>query len=51
MRVVRISLFPPRFYLFGRRVHHGLIALVWLLTDWHDRHVWIRDLLKHPERR
>lgn len=49
--MIRVQFFPPRFFFCGRRVHHGLVALLWLLTDIHDRHVWISDFLKHPDSR
>lgn len=49
---VRIEMVPsPRVYVFGRRLHHGLVGLALLLSDVHDWRVWVRDLLKHPEAR
>lgn len=46
--MIRVTLLPPRCYLFGRRVHHGAVGLVLLLSDWHDRRRWLADLVRHP---
>ena len=45
---VRITFRPTRCYVFGRRVHHGPVALLWFLTDIKDWRVWVRDFLKRP---
>ena len=49
--MIRVSLFPPRCFVMGRRLHHGAIGLLLLVHDWHDRRCWLRDFLKHPETR
>ena len=36
----------PRMYVRGHRVHHGPIALVWLLTDVRDARRWFPDLFR-----
>lgn len=46
--MLRVTFRPVRCYVFGRRVHHGLIGLVLLLHDRHDYRVWLRDLVAHP---
>lgn len=48
---VQIAVHPARCTLFGRRVHHGLVGLILLLSDVHDWRVWLRDLLAHPNTR
>lgn len=49
--ILRVSLAPPRCYVFGRRVHHGLVGLALVAHDVHDWRVWVRDLAKHPRAR
>ena len=49
--MIRVQLFPPRCWIFGRRIHHGLIGLLLIVHDRHDARVWIRDFVKHPQSR
>lgn len=47
--MIRVRLLPsPRVWILGRRVHHGLLGLVLLLSDVHDWRVWLRDLARSP---
>ena len=48
----RVGLHPPRCWVFGHRVHHGLagvalaaVGVALAAQDWHDRRVWLPDLL------
>ena len=57
MSPLKITLRPPRTYVFGHRLHHAWAGLVLIvagvgvvLSDIKDRHVWLVDLLvKHPD--
>jgi hypothetical protein len=45
MSAVRITLWPPRTYIFNRRIHHVWPGVLLILSDLKDWRVWLRDLL------
>lgn len=48
MRPLEVTLRPARVYVFGHRIHHGLVGLILLLHDRNDWKVWVKDLVMHP---
>jgi len=47
--MIRIKLWPPRVWIRGHRIHHGLIGLLLCLHDIHDWRVWITDFIQSYE--
>lgn len=45
MAAVKVGLSPPRVYIFGHRVHHGLFGIVLVLSDLHDWRKWVHDFV------
>lgn len=48
--MIRVTLLPPRCYVFGRHIHHGLIGMLLMLHDRRDWRCWLPDLVWHPRR-